>query len=95
MKTNLMHYFSQFISSFNLYMLASRESAEKHNTYQLLYISNTPPNDGLQICPKHVEVDGLNKLRINSASSWLLLHRKGQALTTLYYLCRCADISVS
>jgi hypothetical protein len=26
---------------------------EKHNTYQLLYICNIPPNDGLQIWPKH------------------------------------------
>jgi hypothetical protein len=30
------------------------------------------PDDGLQICPKHVEVDWRNKLRINSASSWFL-----------------------
>ena len=34
-----------------------------------------PPDDGLQICPKHVEVDWRNKLRINSASSWFSLHR--------------------
>ena len=33
------------------------------------------PDDGLQICPKHVEVDWQNKLRINSASSWYSLHR--------------------
>jgi hypothetical protein len=45
-----------------------------YNTYQLLYIHSIPPDDGLQICPKHVEVDWRNKLRINSASSWLLLH---------------------
>jgi hypothetical protein len=30
---------------------------------------------GLQICPKHAEVDWRNKLKINSASSWFLLHR--------------------
>ena len=34
-----------------------------------------PPDDGLQICPKYVEYDLRNKLRINSASSWFLLHR--------------------
>jgi len=34
-----------------------------------------PPDDGLQIFPKHVEVDWRNKLRINNASSWFLLHR--------------------
>jgi len=28
-----------------------------HNTYQLLYIYSISPDDGLQICPKHVEVD--------------------------------------
>ena len=31
--------------------------------------------NGLQICPKHVDVDWRNKLRINSAASWFLLHR--------------------
>ena len=54
---------------------ANRQSTKKHNTYQLLYIYSTPPDDGLQIYPKHVEVDWRNKLRINSASSWFLLHR--------------------
>ena len=42
---------------------------------QLLYIHSIPPDNGLQICPKHVEVDWQNKLRINSGSSWFLLHR--------------------
>jgi hypothetical protein len=42
---------------------------------ELLYIYSIPPDDGLQICPKHVEVDWRNKLRINSASSWFLLYR--------------------
>jgi hypothetical protein len=37
--------------------LANRRSTEKHNTYQLLYIYSIPPDDGLQICPKHVEVE--------------------------------------
>ena len=32
------------------------------------------PDDGLQICPKHVEVDWRNKLRINGASSWSSSH---------------------
>ena len=36
---------------------ANRHSTEKHNTYQLLYIYSISPDDGLQICPKHVEVD--------------------------------------
>ena len=55
--------------------LANRRSTNKHNTCQLLYIYSIPPCDGLQICPKHVEVDWRNKLRINSASSWFLSHR--------------------
>jgi len=53
----------------------NRQSTEKYNTYQMLYIYSTPPGDGLQICPKHVEVFWRNKLRINSAASWSLLHR--------------------
>jgi hypothetical protein len=52
---------------------ANRLSTEKHNTYQLLYIYSIPPDDVLQICPKHVEVEWRNKLRINSASSWISL----------------------
>ena len=39
-----------------------------------LYIYSIPPDDGLQICPKHVEVNWRNKLRIKSASSWFLSH---------------------
>jgi hypothetical protein len=53
----------------------NRQLTGKHNTYQLLYIYSIPPVDELQICPKHVEVDWRNKLRINIASSWFLLHR--------------------
>jgi hypothetical protein len=52
----------------------NRQSAEKHNTYKLLYIYSIPPDDGLQICPKPVEADWRNKLRINSESSWFSLH---------------------
>jgi hypothetical protein len=55
--------------------LTNRQSTEKHKMYQLFYIYSIPPDDGLQICPKHVEVDWWNKLSINSASSWVLLHR--------------------
>jgi len=36
---------------------ASRQATKKHNTYQLLYIYSLSPDDGLQICPKHVDVD--------------------------------------
>ena len=42
--------------------------------YIYIYIYSIPPDDGLQICSKHVEVDWWNKLKINSASSWFLLH---------------------
>ena len=34
---------------------ANSQSTEKHDTYQLLYIYSTPPDDRLQICPKHVD----------------------------------------
>jgi len=40
-----------------------------------VYIYSTPPHDGLQISLKHVEIDWGSKLRINSATSWSLLHR--------------------
>jgi len=62
---------------------ANRQSTKKHNTYQLLYIYSTPPDDGLQICTKHAEVDWRNKLGINSASSWFLLHRYYGAVSGL------------
>ena len=29
---------------------------QEYSTYQLLYIYGVPPDDGLQLCPKHVEV---------------------------------------
>jgi hypothetical protein len=63
-----------------IYNPANRQPTEKHNTYQLLYIYSIPPNDGLQICPKHVAVNWRNKLRINTASSWFLLHRLEEAV---------------
>ena len=46
-----------------------------YNSWYMLYIYSIPPDDGLQICPKHVEVDWRNKLRINITSSWFLLRR--------------------
>ena len=36
---------------------ANRQSTKEHNTYQLLYMYSISPDDGLQICPKQVEVD--------------------------------------
>ena len=39
-----------------------------------LCIYSIRPDDRLQICPKHIEVEWRNKLRINSASSWFSLH---------------------
>ena len=56
-----------------LFLTASKQSTQKHNTYQLLYIYSIPPDDGLQICPKHVKVQWRNKLRIKDASSWFSL----------------------
>jgi hypothetical protein len=52
------------------------DSQLKSTTHtNILYIYSIPPDDWLQICPKHVEVDRWNKLRISSALSWFLLHR--------------------
>ena len=50
----------------------------RNRKYQLLYIYSIPPDDWLQICPKNVEADWRNKLRVNSASSSVLLYRYWQ-----------------
>ena len=63
---------NQFGALFIFSWPANRHSTKNHNTYQLLYIYiyiyifiymyiyvhiySIPPDDGLQICPKHVEV---------------------------------------
>jgi hypothetical protein len=47
----------------------------------LFYIYIIPPDDGLQICPKHVEDIWRNKLRINGASSWFSLHGSNRDVT--------------
>jgi len=54
--------------------LSNGQSTERNNKYQLLYIYSIPPDDGLRIFPKYVEVEWGNKLRINGASGWFLLH---------------------
>jgi len=74
-KTNLMHYLSSvyflnqpphvsaiFVVHHQESHLnpANRVSTEKRNTYQLLYINSIPPDEGLQICRKRVEVDEIN-----------------------------------
>jgi len=33
------------------------KSTTRINCYIYIYIYSIPPDDGLQICPKHVEVD--------------------------------------
>jgi hypothetical protein len=45
-----------------------------YNNWYVLFIYSRPPDDGLQICPKHVDADWRNKMRINTASSWFSLH---------------------
>jgi len=63
---------------------ANKQSTVQHNTYHLLCIYSIPPDDGLQICPKHVEFNWRNKLRINSASSCFLSHRSILKLVYIY-----------
>jgi NADH:ubiquinone oxidoreductase subunit F (NADH-binding) len=82
-KTNLMHYLasvyfvSQPLHVSGIFAAHHQEVYSIYTTidnkYPLLYICSILPDDGLQICPKHIEVDWRNKLRINSASSWFLL----------------------
>jgi len=81
MNTNLMHYLSPvcFLQSTStsfghIFSPSSGGTLYIHNTYQLLCIYSIPPDDGPQICPRHVGVDWRNKLKKNSASSWFSLH---------------------
>jgi hypothetical protein len=67
------YFLVDYLSAFHLNP-ANRHSTKNHSMYQLLYIYSIPPDDVLHICLKHVEVDWWNKLRINSTSSWVLLH---------------------
>jgi hypothetical protein len=59
-----------------LYLLADCRQADSQLTsttrtnYRIYDYTLLPPDDGLQASPKHVEVERLNKLKINSASSW-------------------------
>jgi len=56
----LCHTFSVQLSNIqpcNEMLSDNRQSTKKHNTYQLLHIYRIPSDDGLQICPEHVEVD--------------------------------------
>ena len=46
-----------------------------------------PPDDGLQIWPKHEEVEWRNKLRTNNASSWFSLHGFLRVWTILAAAC--------
>jgi hypothetical protein len=80
MKTNLMHNLSSFYF-FTQPLHVSVISVVHHQEVYCIYTVRTncciysiTPDDGLKICPKHVEVDWRNKLRINCASSWVSLH---------------------
>jgi hypothetical protein len=48
------------------------QSTVEYSKYHLPHTYILPPDDGLLISPKDVEVWKFNKLRINSAYSWLL-----------------------
>jgi hypothetical protein len=44
----------------------------QQNTTQLLCIYGIPPDDGLQICQKHVEFNGRNKLMTNISQAGII-----------------------
>jgi len=46
-----------------------------YNNWDVLYIYSIPPDDGLQICSKHVEIDWRNKQRINKFYDRMTVHR--------------------
>jgi len=68
-KTNLMHCLSSVYFVNQPLQVSGLFVAHHQDIYSV------PPDDGLQIRQKHVQVDWRNKLRINGASSWFLLHR--------------------
>ena len=84
MKTNLMHnlsavyFISQPLHVSGIFVANHQEVYCIYTTictcFIYIYIYRIPPDDGLQKCPKHVQVNWRNKLRINSASLWVLLH---------------------
>jgi hypothetical protein len=73
-KTKLMHYLSSVYFA-NQSLHVSGIFVVHHQEVYCTRICTVgtccafPPDDGLQICPKHVEVDQRNKLRINCALS--------------------------
>jgi len=46
-----------FVKYHYMFSQDKRQSSKKNNKYQLLYPYGVPPDDGLKIRPKHVEVD--------------------------------------
>jgi len=54
------------------------DSQLKSTTRNNCCIYTVCPEDGVQICPKHVEVHWRNKLRLNSASSWFSLQGRAE-----------------
>jgi len=76
-KTNLMHYICSVYFVCWPGSISNRAKVNwKAQHIPIVVHTSIPPDDGLQICLKHVEVDCRNKLRINgAASSWFVLHR--------------------
>ena len=75
----ILHIYNLYVLCFSVdCLLAGRttDSQLKSTTRtNLLYIYHSiAPDDGLQTCPKNVDVEWRNKLRINSALGWFSLH---------------------
>ena len=66
-------YNNWYVLCFLVNCLLQLKSTTRTNCF-VYTVYSIPPDDGLKICPKHVEVDWRNKLRINSVSSWFSLH---------------------
>jgi hypothetical protein len=57
-----------------------------HQEVFTVYVQQlVPPDDRHWVYPKHVEVDCLNKLRVNSASSWFSLQIRSRCTVSKTY----------
>jgi len=54
-----------------------------------IYIYSIPSDDGLHICPKHIEVDRRNKLKKNGAKCWFFFHTEQFRVVPEHGLSRC------
>jgi hypothetical protein len=84
-KTKLIHY----LSSFYFHCNSENSQLKSKQVSSVIYIYGIPPDDGLQIWPKHIEVDWRNKLRINSVFLFNVLFLFNTVIYVFLFLFPC------